>query len=249
MSPRPLRIYLLVIALGVLLAMPAAALEIMVGLPYGKHTIGHTAVRVRTFDQNGEVIYDFGRYGRTWGHLHFHGEGIMRVWRGPREIKRYLQKQQSFRDTVGFTIDVPEQEERQIYRYYENLLANKRWRRPNDMHVRYRLAEDYNGINNQCTSMALAGMKAVLPRPNWEKLLHPRFNKGQGFNAVTKDYFFKTQRKLGIDETVVPLDVLDALTDSRKQANPLAGKVRRYPRLRGHRQARPPAGGAPPVPR
>ena len=75
---------------------------------------------------------------------------------------------------------------------------------------------------------------------------NPRFNKGQGFNAAAKDYFFKTQRKAGINETVVPLDVLDALIDSRKQANPAAGKVRRYPCLQRQPQARLPTNRPPP---
>jgi hypothetical protein len=56
------------VVLGILLSFlpggTSGALEIIVGLPCGNHRIGHTAGRVKTFDQDQEVIYDLGRYGR-----------------------------------------------------------------------------------------------------------------------------------------------------------------------------------------
>lgn len=218
---------------GVLLCLGTEtvdALEVILGMPYGRHTIGHTAVRVRTFDKHKEVVYDFGRYGKTWGYLGFHGEGIMRVWRGPRQIRRYFRKQTSYRDSIGFVLRTSPQEERKILAYYEGKLKRARWRKQGRLHTRYRLKKDYHGVTNQCTSMALEGFKAVLPRKRWEALLHPRYNKGRGFRRKIHRYFFKSQKKLGINEVVVPLDVLAAFKAGVLRKHPDVLQVRRYPR-------------------
>ena len=222
----------LIAAVLLLASGPAQALEILVGLPYGKHTIGHTAVRVRSFDDSGEVIYDFGRYGKTWGYLGLHGEGVMRVWRGPKAVARYLAKQTTFRDSVGFTVQLSEDEERRIYLHYQQKLEGARWVKPYPLHTRYRLNKDYHGVTNQCTSVALEGLKAVWPRARWEALLPSRFDKGQGFPPATHDYFFKIQKELGIAEVVVPLDVLDALRAARQAMPEVVVEVRDYPRHR-----------------
>jgi hypothetical protein len=42
-----------------------ASVEILVGGPYGNHPYGHTALRVTTTDSDN--VFDYGRYGRTWG--------------------------------------------------------------------------------------------------------------------------------------------------------------------------------------
>jgi hypothetical protein len=211
-------------------AASADALEIVVGHPYGNHTIGHTAVRVRTFDADKEVVYDFGRYGKTWGKFGFHGEGIMRVWRGERAVKRYLDKQQGFRDSVGYVIRMTEADERRVLRHYEDMLKTAKWKKKYRLHTRYRLAKDYHGVHNQCTSMSLEGMKTHWPRERWEKLLDPRYNQGQGFTVAVKRYFKATQRELGLNETVVPLDVIDAFEAARKAGNKDILAVNHYPR-------------------
>lgn len=218
-----------VLGAAVLATPSAEALEIIVGMPYGKHRIGHTAVRVRTFDADKEVIYDFGRYGRTWGHLGLHGEGIMRVWRGPQAVQRYLNKQTSYRDSWGYTIAVDEATERRVLAWYERLLKRARSVKDHPQHKRYRLAADYHGVTNQCTSVALDGLKHAWPRPRWEALLQPRFNKGQGFDSPTKRYFYSEQKKRGINETVVPLDVKDSLDAAASKAGPVQVTVRAYP--------------------
>lgn len=221
---------LLLVSLFALLLAPAAApaLEVIVGLPYGNHPIGHTAVRVRTFDADEEVIFDFGRYGKVWGYLRFHGEGVMRVWRGPEAVKRYFAKQQSFRDSVGYEIKVSPKEERRILAYYEGLLKGAVWVKDYPLHKRYRLSADYHGVYNQCTSMSLEGLKKVLPRRRWEALLNPRHNRGQGFDEDTKTYFYKVQKEKGINEVVVPLDVIEALEDARRHLPNVVVAVHRY---------------------
>lgn len=52
-----------------------ASVEMLVGGPYGNHPYGHTALRVTTADI--DRIFDYGRYGRTWGLGDSEGEGIL----------------------------------------------------------------------------------------------------------------------------------------------------------------------------
>lgn len=206
----------------------ALALEVIVGLPYGTHKIGHTAVRV-TSPSGEDVIYDFGRYGKVWGPLKMQGEGILRVWRGEESAQRYIAKQRSFRSSIGYVIALTTDEERAAYEYYEGLIRAAQWSKTYSLHTRYRLARDYDGVLTQCTSIALEGIKHVWAREKWERLLDPKFNVGQGFNKKVSRYYFKTQDKLKRRETVVPLDVIDSFKAELKRPAPLITKVIRYP--------------------
>ena len=212
------------------IALPSAhALEVIVGLPYGTHKIGHTAVRL-TGPDGQDVVYDFGRYGKVWGPLKMQGEGILRVWRGDKSAQRYITKQRSFRSSIGYVIALSPKEEREAYAYYEELVRTARWSKDYPLHTRYRLARDYDGVLTQCTSIALEGIKHVWEREKWERLLDPKFNVGQGFNKQVSRYYFKTQDKLNRHETVVPLDVIDSFKAELKRAEPLITKVNRYPK-------------------
>lgn len=211
-----------------LLAAPAAALEVIIGLPYGKHRIGHTAVRVEGPD--GPVIYDYGRYGKVWGPLRMQGEGVMRVWRGEAAVARYLAKQQSYRDSVGYVIDTTPEEEHAIHRWYEDQLQRARWTKAYPKHTRHRLEEDYDGVLRQCTSISLAGLKAIWPRERVEAMLPPRFNQGQGFTPAVHRYYFDTQKRHGITEVVVPLDLIDAFEWSLTQPDTPVERRVEYPR-------------------
>ena len=42
-----------------------ASIEVLVGGPYKNHSYGHAALHVVT--KEGERVYDYGRYGSTWG--------------------------------------------------------------------------------------------------------------------------------------------------------------------------------------
>ena len=226
-----------IIFTSTLLTPAAQALEVIVGLPYGKHKIGHTAVRV-TMPDGQDIVYDFGRYGKVWGALRMQGEGLMRVWRGDRKSAYYMKKQQSYRSSIGYVIAVTPEEERAIYQHYESLLQKAQWKKPGYRHTRYRLERDYDGVLTQCTSIALEGIKVVWPKEKWERLLDPKFNIGQGFNSKVKRYYFKTQKRLNRLETVVPLDVIDAFKQELNQEQPLITKVIDYPVRKQRRKKR-----------
>ena len=214
------------------LAPTAHALELVVDLPEPGHAVGHAAVRVRSFDADVEVIYDFGRYGRTWGELRMSGEGILRVWRGPRQVRQYLRRNRPFRKTVGFEIAVTESEERAIHRYYEELLSQGVMVPTPGSRPRWRLPHDYDGVAVQCMSTALAGLKAVWPRERWEHLINPRFNRGKGFGPRLRRYYFARQQKLGVHDTNAPLDVVAALLAALRSDPAVISRVRHYSKAR-----------------
>lgn len=206
----------------------AQALEVIVGMPYGTHKIGHTAVRV-TMPNGEDVIYDFGRYGKVWGPLKMQGEGILRVWRGDKSARRYIAKQRGFRDSIGYVIKLSPEEEQAAYEYYEELIRTARWSKDYPLHTRHRLKRDYDGVLTQCTSIALEGIKEVWERVKWERLLDPKYNVGQGFKQSVRRYYFKTQDKMKRRETVVPLDVIDSFKAELRREDSLISKVIRYP--------------------
>jgi len=56
--------------------------EILIGGPYKNHLYGHVALRVFGYTEDGtryDCVYDFGRYGKTWGFQNSKGEGQLRV--------------------------------------------------------------------------------------------------------------------------------------------------------------------------
>ena len=55
-----------------------SSFELLVGGPYADHPYGHTALRVTTKGE--DHIYDYGRYGRTWGVGKSEGDGVLNVW-------------------------------------------------------------------------------------------------------------------------------------------------------------------------
>lgn len=205
-----------------------AEVELYVGLPYGSHNIGHSFIRVKNGEHGDEVIYDFGRYGKSWGYLKFSGEGIMRVWRGSESVDFFIAKQRGFRDTVGYTIRIKPEMEKNIYIYYESLISKAEQLGDYENHERYRLKRDFDGVTVQCTAMALEGLKKYMPEEFYQSLFDPKFNSGRGFTREQREYFFKTQKKLGIDHLAVPLDVIEALDSALKNKHPLLRKRQTY---------------------
>jgi len=192
-----------------------------VGLPYGSHNIGHSFIRVSTGDSSGEVIYDFGRYGKSWGYLNFSGEGIMRVWRGKVAVKFFLKKQQRFRDFIEYRIKVTPEVHKNIYLYYESLLKNAKLVEEHPNHKRFKLKRDFDGVTVQCTAMALEGLRLKMDEKDYNSLLDPKFNKGEGFTEKQRNYYFKVQKEKNIDYVAIPLDVVKALDGALKKKHPL----------------------------
>lgn len=202
-------------------------IKLYVGLPYSSHNVGHSFVRVSTGDSDGEVIYDFGRYGKSGGYLNFSGEGIMRVWRGRSAVKFFLKKQQRFRDFIEYRIKVTPEVHKKIYLHYESLLKNAKLVEEHPNHKRFRLKRDFDGVTVQCTATSLEGLRLKMDKKDYNSLLDPKFNKGEGFTKEQRDYYFKVQKEKKIDHVAVPLDVVKALDEALLKKHPLI-KDRKY---------------------
>ena len=209
----------------------SSEIRLYVGLPYGTHNIGHSFIRVSTGDSHGEVIYDFGRYGKSWGYLNFSGEGIMRVWRGRKAVDFFLKKQQRFRDFVEYRIKVSPEVHKKVYEHYESLLKNAKLVEEHPNHKRFRLKRDFDGVTVQCTSMALEGLRLNMNGEDYISLLDPGFNKGKGFTEKQKSYYFKVQRQKKIDHVAVPLDVIESLDHALKNKHRLLGGKKYFKKI------------------
>ena len=195
--------------------------EFYVGHPYETSNIGHSFIRVNTLDQYGEIVYDYGRYGKSWGYLKFTGEGIMRVWKGRSAINFLLKKQMKYRNTTGFTFKVTKEQALMVYKHFEKKLANAKFIKEYKYHKRYRLEENFDGITRQCTAMALSGIRVMLDLEEYYTIFDRKLNLGFGFNEKQRNFFFAMQKKQGTNEVAVPLDVLNAfnMAFSQRHAN------------------------------
>ncbi len=92
--------------------------QVLVGSPFTdsdgrRHRHGHMALAL-SFGEQGRV-YDFGRYGETWGIRQSEGEGILRVW---KDVEEYLNYQNSLGRTTtsyGFKTEPIQHEVMQDY--------------------------------------------------------------------------------------------------------------------------------------
>lgn len=215
----------------------ALALEILVSLPDKEGQVGHVVVKVRTFSPDEVIIYDFGRYGRTWGKLNFEGEGVMRVWTGRSQVETYMRSGFKYHRTLGWEIAVTEEQEKDIHQYYQELIATATSVTDQKTHVRYILPEDYHGVTNPCSVKALEGMKKVLPSEQWRAILDPKFNRGEGFPKDLKKWFSKVQQELGLDDVLAPWDMVRAFEAAQRENPVLVPKVNEYIKVKPARKA------------
>ncbi len=161
------------------------SLEILIGGPYrgtdgDMHTYGHAALRVITPSM--QRIYDFGRYGNITGDFGAEGEGIFRVW---DSFNAYIANENAYgRITTGFSYDVTPSQAEQVMAHYSELLGTakpRRSRHPNQKE--YKLARNYHGLTNNCTTMTLRGAKLALPAIDANALSH---NQGRGMSSAEK---------------------------------------------------------------
>ncbi|AJO78123.1 MULTISPECIES: hypothetical protein [Pseudomonas] len=135
-------------------------MEILIGGPYTKdkeeHLFGHAALRVVVGSK--EVIYDFGRYGKTWGKFDSEGEGVMNVW---TSFRTYIAGENSLkRTTTGFVYYLDKAKAEAVIAHFDGVVAKqKEVRRKTPTATRYVLPGDYHPTTNNCTTVTLEGAK------------------------------------------------------------------------------------------
>lgn len=155
-----------------------ASIELLVGGPYADHPYGHTALRVITKD--GERIYDYGRYGRTWGIGKSEGEGVLNIW---TNFDLYIAEENSLkRKTTGFLYEIQEKQALDIIKFYDNKIANKKPKNSTKFKKSY-VIEDYYALGPNCTTLSVVAAKIAIPNIdfNWKK-----FQDGRGLSMMER---------------------------------------------------------------
>jgi RHS repeat-associated protein len=158
-------------------------IQILVGGPYSGHNYGHVAIRV--VGQGYDRIYDYGRYGKTYGVTGAEGEGILRVW---SNFQKYIAGENATgRETTGFNYKTSEAQDKATMAYYDKQVADKK---PTVDDVRAGFMKQYNintynGANNNCTTESLGGFAAG-NKDAAKKLDDNKFDLGGGLTATEK---------------------------------------------------------------
>ena len=155
-----------------------ASVEILVGGPYKNRSYGHAALHVVT--KEGERVYDYGRYGNTWGVGDSEGEGILNVW---TNFNVYIASENSLgRITTGFVYEVQEEKAKAINDFFVTKIGGKKpkaFGRSKSVYV----IEDYYALGTNCTTLTVQAAKVALPNIDREASI---YNKGRGLGIMEK---------------------------------------------------------------
>jgi hypothetical protein len=136
-------------------------MEILIGGHYildgEEHTYGHVALRVFVKKER-DFVYDFGRYGKTWGVFRDEGDGILRVW---SSFEEYISSENAYkRITTGFMYYLEISRANTVISHFEEKIktATKNGKRGTFM-TSYILKENYHAVRNNCTTITISGSK------------------------------------------------------------------------------------------
>lgn len=155
-----------------------ASVEMLVGGPYGNHLYGHTALRVTTADI--DRVFDYGRYGRTWGLGDSEGEGILKIW---NNFNAYIADENRYgRVTTGFVYETTEENAKKILQFFERKTSGKKPISEDRTKTKMRI-EDYYALGPNCTTLSVDAIKTIFPDidKDWSV-----FQKGRGLGMMEK---------------------------------------------------------------
>ena len=155
-----------------------ASIELLVGGAYADHPYGHTALRV--VSKSGEYIYDYGRYGRTWGVGNSEGDGVLNIW---KNFDAYIAEENSLkRKTTGFLYEVTEEQAAKIIKFFESKTATKKPKSTTRVKTSY-VIEDYYALGPNCTTLSVVAAKVALPNldSQWKK-----YQEGRGLSIMER---------------------------------------------------------------
>ncbi len=160
-----------------------AKFEVLIGGPYtleGKeHRYGHAALRVIT--PPSDTIYDYGRYGDTWGPFQSQGEGILNIW---HDFKSYILVQNGLgRTTSAFSFSITQQQAEEIQSHFYSLVGDRTPILIRGAMERFRIESDYDALNSNCTTIILDSLESIFPG---FQSAPKEFNRGQGLSWIEK---------------------------------------------------------------
>ena len=143
--------------------------ELIIGKPYKEangedHPYGHAALHVYNAKEGYDMVYDFGRYGKTWGFLSSKGEGILNVY---KSSKAYLADEQKIRSSVGFMQATTVDQDKQVMAFFQQKINTGEVYKgtsgevPGGGGTAYKLKDDYHYDNNNCMTLSCAGLDVI----------------------------------------------------------------------------------------
>ncbi len=153
--------------------------EVLIGGPYGDTPYGHVALRVT--GPGYDYVYDYGRYGRTWGIGGSEGEGQLRVW---TDFSRYIAGQNATgRTTYAYSYETtPEQDQQAIAHFNAAILGIESNLSRGDYMNQY-LIDNYHAANNNCTTVTLSGLQQALPAELYTAINDVSQAEGRGLSG------------------------------------------------------------------
>jgi hypothetical protein len=182
------------------------SMELLVGGPYKDHPYGHTAIRLTTKDQ--DTIYDYGRYGRTWGTGDSEGDGILRIW---NNFDSYIAEENSLkRITTGFLYKLDEVKIQAVINFFNKKIKNKNPTSTTKTMKSY-IIEDYYALGTNCTTISVSAAKVATPEIDEDWKI---YQKGNGLSIFEKSI---VNIKGWPNNIFMPADLQEMLTNSKKQ--------------------------------
>lgn len=136
------------------------SIELIIGRPYTdkngeEHPYGHMALRIYNAAEGYDMVYDFGRYGETWGLLDSKGDGILNVY---NDSKSYKDSEMDDRSSVGYSQGTSVADDKKVIGYFDKLIKEGT---PTGNPVpgpsgaagkgtQYKLKDNYDVFNNNC---------------------------------------------------------------------------------------------------
>ena len=122
----------------------------------GLTNFGHVALRV--VNNNYDVTYDFGRYGRAWGPLRGRGEGVLRVW---SNWKAFVAGQSSGGQLKYIRYKTGQKEDSAAIEFFGQKTNGKIPTKTNSNFEQYVLDDNYDLRTNNCTTICLDALEHV----------------------------------------------------------------------------------------
>jgi len=145
------------------------SVELIIGRPYTDasgetHPYGHMALRVFNATDGYNMVYDYGRYGKTWGLLSSEGEGILNVY---TDAKSYMKDEQSLRSSVGYMQPTSVADDKKVMDFFQNLIKQGEVYKgtngevPGGGGTAYKLKQDYHYNNSNCVTLSCDGLRVI----------------------------------------------------------------------------------------
>ena len=147
------------------------SIELIIGRPYTDrkgedHPFGHMALRVYNSTEGYDMVYDFGRYGETWGLMDSKGEGILNVY---NNSKNYKASEMDDRSSVGYSQGTSISDDKRIMGSFDKMIkegtpTGKPVPGPHGgagKGTQYKLKDNYDVFSNNCCTISKGGLAQI----------------------------------------------------------------------------------------